>query len=631
LAIVRELITVLGTAVDTTGFKQYETGIARIKALALSVGAAFGIAFGAEKIIEFADGLVTAGKEINRLHAQLNIIGRPFDDLDASQKRIYETAQLLGTEYKQVFSTFKDFYNEMRDTNIPIEKIEKTTENIFKSLQIGKANREETERVLELFDRSFKRGGMRSVGVGMLSDIAPKIFDQLKLFYKTDEDGLRAMAKAGDLTAEKIIAALGTIPPEIEKEWEKVPQKLDKQFTKIHNDLTLATAAIYKLTDASIFLGRILWFVWVTFRNSILSVVKELGGLKSTVELLGIALAVALGPWLIGTLSTVVGLTLAWAAANALLLGKWILIAGAVAGVAIAIQDLVYWIQGKDSLIGSWVGSFDDLAENFKKLDIFSGFRLFDAATKGNWDEFRKEWDIFKTNLPAEVLAITATIALIGGAFVTIGPIIAGVLKGIIEGLFKTKVAAVAAETAIKGVGGAGTAAVGGAAAATTPKSGAFSNLLGFFATLLPLFLTGSAGGEDPVSSEQKNQEYIQNRKTNGPDIIDRYIGGLIDLYNLPSKFGERMWLGPESLRTPSVVPNVSPGAFNPLAGPRVQHTEINPSLVQNNSIRVETLLDSAQIGSAIQSQMNVYGEQLISGISRQINTAGPRAEQPTQ
>ena len=668
MAIVRELITVLGTAVDTTGFKQYETGIARVKALALSVGAAFGLAFGADKIIEFAEGLVSAGKEINKLGSQLKVIARPFDDLDASQKRVFDTAQLLGTEYKQVLGTFKDFYNEMTETNIPIEKIEKTTENIFKSLQVARASPETINQTLEMFDRAFKRGGLRSVNVGQLSDWSKPALDIMKAYFKTNEDGLRDMAKAGELTAEALVAAFGSANAKLDKEWEKVPQKLGKVFTKIYNDLTVATAAIYKLTDASVFFGKVVWFVWSSFRDAIVSVVETLGGLANTIQLLGIALAVALGPWLLATLGSVVGLTLAWAAANALVILQWAGMALAVAAVAFAISDLVGWMQGKRSIIGSWVGPFKDLSENFKKLDIFSGFRMFDAAAKGDWDAFLKEWNIFKTDLPAEVLALTTVIATIGAAFVTIGPIIKGVLKGIIEGLVKTKVAAVATEAAVSAVGGgkgAAGAAAGAAANATTPKSGGFSSVLGIFARLLPLFLTGPAGGEDPQFSEDKNRAFIENRKANGPDLFDRFMGTIFNffkenpnsnsggvttpipvipqtqvspegdsrsIFDLLGELGKRMYLGPEAIRNQSsAVPNMSPGAFNPNAGPRVQHTEINPSLTQNNSIRVETLLDSAQIGQAIQSQMNTFGEQLINGVARQINGAGPRADAATQ
>ena len=63
MAVVRELITLLGTEVDTSGFQQYETGIARLKSLAINAAKFIGIAFSVDKIIEFADGLVRQGKK----------------------------------------------------------------------------------------------------------------------------------------------------------------------------------------------------------------------------------------------------------------------------------------------------------------------------------------------------------------------------------------------------------------------------------------------------------------------------------------------------------------------------------------------------------------------------------------
>lgn len=658
MAVVRELITVLGTAVDQTGFKQYETGIARVKALALSVGKAFGLVFGAEKIIEFADELVTAGKEINRLGAQLKVIGRPFDDMGAAQQRVYETAQLLGVEYKEVLSTFKDFYNEMRETDIPISKVEKTAENIFKALQVGKASNEETTRTLELFDRSFKRGGMRSVGVGILSDVAPVIFDKLKNFFHTTEEGLRAMAKAGELTAEKIVAALGETDVDLDKKWEQVPQKLGKVFTRINNDLVLATAAIYKLTDASVFFGKIVWFIWTRFRDAIVWVTESVGGLANAVQLLGIVLAVALGPWLLSTLTTAVALTLSWAASNALLLAQWLAVGAAVAAVALAISDLVFWMQGKRSVIGTWVGPFADLAENFKKLDIFSGFRLFGDAFTGNWDAFKKDWATFISSAPAEILLVTTAVAGIGIAFKAVTAIIEGV-SAAIKALKVTTVAAEAgAAASAANAGGAGAAGAAGAAAgATATGTNVFSGLAWMgqkFTALVATFAGSKAiydAAKDPEAWRKKWGQYLDDGKSPWADqkkrqpfnlgIMDRLNGAVTSpaptvmpqesdsrsVTDLLRSLGERMWYGPEAIRNQSAIPTVPPGAFNPNAGPRISNTEINPSLVQNNNIRVETLLDSAQIGSAIQNQLTTYGEQLINGVSRQIRGAGPRAE----
>jgi tape measure domain-containing protein len=413
LAIVRELITLLGTEVDTAGFQQYETGIARIKEITKNLAATLGIAFSIDKIIEFADGLVDAGKEVNRLVAQLKVIARPIDDMNMASEETYNIAQRVGVAYKDVLETYKEFQNEMTETNVPQEQILKTTENIYKALRIGRASAEDMHTTMELFNRSFRRGSFRSIGIGQLHDIAPRAFKALADFYKTDEAGLRAMAKAGKVTAEDIVKAFGSANAELDAEVAKVPQKLGFVFTNIYSDLVKVTAQIYKLTEASEFMGKIVWYVWTRFTYAVKTLTDFVGGLKNMVQLLGIALAVALGPYLIRTLALATAWTIRWAIANAALLVQWLAIGAAVAAVAIGIQDLIFWMQGKESIIGTWVGPFNELSENFKKLDIFAGFRVFDDLLKGDWKAAFADVKTALTSTQAIVLELTTVVSLV--------------------------------------------------------------------------------------------------------------------------------------------------------------------------------------------------------------------------
>ena len=165
---VRELITLLGTEVDTTGFEQYEAGIKRVKQLAFELGKTFGLVFTAEKVIEFTDELVNSGKEMNRIYAQLRVLARPMDDVDEAQKQIFETSQKLGVSYENVLDTYREFYGVMRESQVPQEEIVKTTDNIYKSLRVGRASAEQMTKTMEIMGNSFKRGYFRSVAIGGL-------------------------------------------------------------------------------------------------------------------------------------------------------------------------------------------------------------------------------------------------------------------------------------------------------------------------------------------------------------------------------------------------------------------------------------------------------------------------------
>ncbi len=473
MAVVRELITLLGTEVDTSGFQQYETGIARLKSLAINAAKFIGIAFSVDKIIEFADGLVTAGKEINKLSAQLKVIARPFDDMAAAQEKVFETAQRLGLSYKDVLSTYKEFQNEMRETTIPANDIVAATENIYKTLQVSRLSAEGMSEALDLFNRSFQRGSFRSVGIGRLQDISPRTFDVLaQSFAKSRKEGesledmMRRLAKEGKVTADAVVSAFAKSNAALDAEWAKVPQKLDKVFVRIYNDLTAVTAQIYKMTDASVFMGRVVWAVWVSLRTGVKWLVDSLGGLESAISLVGIALALVFGPKLIAMLGYATVAMGRFAIANALALAPWIAMGAAVLFVAGAIQDLVYWVQGKKNFIGTWVGPFEDLKKNFENLNIFAGFRIFSDLYKGDFEAFRKDFKILMDDASAQIALLVTAVGGIGLAFFAVIPFVNGVIKAIQALTAEAKVA----ETAIKATEAASSATPVGTGTGTGGK-----------------------------------------------------------------------------------------------------------------------------------------------------------------
>ncbi len=647
MAVVRELITVLGATVDHAGFKEYETGIERLKSLALSTAKMFGIAFSIDKIIEFADELVKTGKEVNKIRLELNLIARPFDDMEAAQQRVFETAQELGVAYKDVFETFKQFSTEMRETKIPQDQILQTTRNLYEAIRVERTSPEKTAQIMEIFERTFKRGAMRSVGVGQLFGLSPEIFSMLEKAFNTNEEGLRDLAKEGKITAEAIVQAFGVANKELDDKFAKVPIKIGQAFQIIYNDLVNVTAQIYKMTEMSSFFGNIILYVWRQFRTAVIAVSDAVGGLKNLIMLLGIAIGVAIGPATIRSMILIVSLMGRWVALNWTLILQWGLMAAGVIAVAFAISDLVFWMQGKRSVIGTWVGPFKDLAENFKKLDIFSGFRLFGDAWKGDWDAFKKDWDTFIKDTPAQILIIVAAVGTIATAFWLIIPAIRGVIAAIELIGPASKAAAVAAEAGGKG------AAVAAAAAGGKGKAGPRA---GGLATALSMALLGWSFAEDtnmvntgidkgrlddaalgaligrmfgPMGALAGGVGGAMWRK---PDWAPEWMNKSPEDFIIPLL--KRAWVGPQAIQDQNraYVPTVPPGAFNPNAGPRVGgNTEILPTLNQTNNIHVETLLDADQIGKVVSDKMAKSGDELINSLTRDLQRAGPRVEKATQ
>ena len=291
-----------------------------------------------------------------------------------------------------MLDTYKEFANEVRDTKIPTEDILKAVENIQKGFEVARATPEQQSQVMEALQRGFRSGKMRPVSVGLMKDILPpEAFNMLLRQFnlgvgEAGEEGLRQLAKEGKITAEAVVDAFKKSNAALDKQFADVPQKLGRVFTRIYNDLVKVTAQIYKIANASAFMGQIVWYMWTRFRDAVVNATESLGGLENVVNLVSIAFVMFL--------TRAIALTIAWGIASAATLVPWLLMAGAVTAVALAIQDLVYWVQGKKNLIGTFVGPFAELKESFKSLDIFAGFRAFKDLLSGDFEGFKKEFSI---------------------------------------------------------------------------------------------------------------------------------------------------------------------------------------------------------------------------------------------
>jgi hypothetical protein len=681
LAVVRELITILGTEFDPKGVQEYERGIGRIKDIALEAAGAIGIVFSVEKIGEFIDGLLESGAEIKKIRAQIENVARPMDDVNAAMDRTFDIAQEIGVAYTGVADTFREFLQSSKDAKISQEELLGVTENVFKALKVDRATQEQQDRLFAIINRVDVIGKASPRMIGMLQNTSISSLRLLEQYFKTDEDGLRALAKAGKITFEEFTKALGTVSPDLEAKFAKVPWTVGRAWIYARNQLVLAAAEFLKVTRLSIIFGTALKRLTDLIVNMFKSFFQAIGGLKNAIEVLGIAMALVLGPRMLAYLIDMVAWMWRFTAANWAAVAPWIAMAAAVAAVAIAIQDLVYWIQGKPSLIGTWVGSFKDLKSNFANLDIFAGFRVFDDLMKGDWKKAIADLGIALTNTQAIVLELSATIALVTAAFVGWNLLkfsgIIGAIRGLINAIRGVKTAAVEAEVAVAAVekGKAGAAVGAGAAGAagagaTAAKGGRTAGVLGWLgkawiAYELGKAVIGNLTGPGDATEDQQPQIDEAKRKREEwnkahPGETPSAFGGLgrateggikwlkdklsyltpgmgaAGEYLNPSYGGARVDPKTGLFGTPGggglgVQPYVAPGALGPtVPGPTTNNDNKQITFNQSNSVNVQVQDDSglaARIGKA----MGDYAGEMFSGIARDLGRSSPRTEAATQ
>lgn len=485
MAAVRELVTTLKTELDDSGFKQYEAGCQKIIELTKQITGVMAIAFSAEKAFEFAKGIVDSIQNVNKLRGQITNLARPQDDVASAMESTYDIAQKLGVSYEGIVHTFRNFLEMSNESKISQDKLLKATENTQKALMVDRVSAEGKEQFYSIIERIEIMGKASPRMIGQLGNISKAALSMLKEHFKTDEDGLRKLAKAGKITADVMLEAFSKTNNNIEERFNKLPWTIERAWQYGYDKITkLFTGIVTGGKKVSAFIGGYMKIAIDYLTVAMEKFATSVGGVTNIMETLGIALAIIVGPYLLTMLVNITAATVAWAAANGAVALSYVAMGAGILGIAAAIQDIVYWIQNKHSFIGTWVGPFEKLSENFAKLDIFAGLRavrdVFTGDFAGAWREINK----ITEGGQAAWGAIAASVTTIGGFFVAwkiatfigLDKAIVALLAALvgIERQAKVTAAAVAAATGT-GVAAPGTPAVPGAPGAPGVKPPLFS------------------------------------------------------------------------------------------------------------------------------------------------------------
>lgn len=661
MADIRALTTVFGFRVDESGLKQYETVITRIKGLAMEAGKMFGLYFAIDKIGEYIGEVVKAGREMNRLNMQISLLARGSDNAQEAQASLFDIAQKLGVEYKDIAETYRGFLIDSQDSKISQEELLTATENVYKSLRVGRVSAEEMARAVQAIERGLRLGRIGPRQIGMLVT-TPGLAEAISQGAGMSITALRQLARTGKITGEQLIEWLAKPNEQLQKQFEAMPQRIDWVFARIGNTLAYATAQIWKLSEGFSTLGKIIWWIFSSATTAVKWFINALGGLKSALEIIGYILALVIGPFMLRQAILMTAQFIEMAIASWAIWLPWAAIGLAVAAVAIAIQDLVYWIQGKKSLIGTWVGPFEDFKKAIEDLPII---KLMTALRDFFTGDFAGALKNFTTALedPKKLMNEILELALVGIPLAFVGwnvlkfTGIIDALGAVVKALIGVKTAAVEAEAATTAVGGGGKGKTPGAKGG----GGGLLGLLSRFWWALPLLTSGDTpqvelSPDQKAEQERKAKERQQqaNQKFGYTGEFWHDIGqGLSNIWSWAGFKGDNS-SGPAP---PGDQPPREPGSGR-AGGPAFGLTDmatlmqgltygtmpwdvgamaklpvepnITQTLTQNNTISVTTP-DEAALAALIQERVTQGGNAILEQASRQLQYATPRIEAPTQ
>ena len=417
--IVRELITRLGFSLNQTQLNNAEKATERVKDRAEQAAAAFrNIAI---SIASFATikNIVSIADEMQSIRARIGMLPQTMGDAGDAFDEVAKRASASGMKLQAYSTLYNRIGNAAKGYITTQEDLLGITDTISQALVVGGAGAQEASSAMLQFSQALASGVLQGDEFRSMSEAAPQYLDKLSETMKIPRERLKKMASEGKLTAKEVIEATRKMSGYFAEKFKQMPMTVGRAMTIVSNRFAVM---IDRMNRESLFITKLANIILAAFdkiETGVNNLVTAFGGFENMMRFVGIAIGVALGAKALAILS-------AFRAASLLAMLPFLKIIAVISLVALALEDLYVWIQGGDSLIGkfagSWANAKDEVIGVASAIAILGGaFLLWKAVVVGVTTTLR----VYQGVLLAVAAAKRAVIivALIMNAVMALNPI----------------------------------------------------------------------------------------------------------------------------------------------------------------------------------------------------------------
>lgn len=338
------------------------------------------------QLAAFAGVSFTLGSIINSIdewkviEGQVNNVTKSQQESKAVQKEIYEIASRTRQQYGSTAELFTSVARNAQELKKSTKDILLFTEDVSNAMLLGGGSAASQEAALVQLGQALGSGTLRGDELNSIMEQAPRLAKAIAEGMGTTIGQLRQMGQEGKLTAQDVFKAIRSQSDRLKMELGKMPWTVGQASNKMQNALgkffkefedktgviegmakRMAKFADYieklnldnfiaGLRVAAIYFGVLFAMSkWSRFVMMISTAVKWIVAVRD-------ALILATGAQIVFNSQTRKG-----AAMQMLIMGKFLLIAAAIAFVVLLIQDFYKWITDPtaDTMMKRWFGDFD--------------------------------------------------------------------------------------------------------------------------------------------------------------------------------------------------------------------------------------------------------------------------------
>lgn len=437
---VRSLAIAIGFKVNHSNVKQVEqttkkvkTGLERVVDSADKAGNKVDSLFSKlRNLAMFAGVSLTLGSIVKTIdewkviEGQVNNVTKSQQESKAVQKEIYNIASRTRQQYGSTAELFTSVARNAQELKKSTKDILLFTEDVSNAMLLGGGDASSQQAALVQLGQALGSGTLRGDELNSILEQAPRLAKAIAEGMGTTIGQLRQMGSEGKLTAQDVFNAIRGQSDRLKMELGKMPWTVGQATNKMQNALgkffkefedktgivdgiakRMAKFADYieninldnfisGLQIAAIYAGILFGMAkWSSFVMMISTAVKWIVAVRD-------ALILATGAQIVFNSQTRKG-----AAIQMLILGKFLLIAAAIAFVILLIQDFYKWVTDPkaDTMMKRWFGDYE----------------LFKLAFEGIWSLTSWLWkrigNAFVSGLAAIGYVIAGVIMLFVNAF----------------------------------------------------------------------------------------------------------------------------------------------------------------------------------------------------------------------
>lgn len=395
--IVRELLTLLGFESNPAGAKEYEDRLKQTQKRAESTTNA--MAAGWDKVGRAIDrGLDRADRGLGRVQGHVQVMAdslggiagalggvlgfAAFSEITSRmtdfQSRLNnaaegtaETGATLMAKLRASANTTYQAFDSVVDGFIAMspalnelglelgEQIDLSTA-MADSLTVASVKGEQAARIMMWLNRSLSAGAMSGEAFANIMEADSDVLDKMRQSLGMSVAEFQEFGRAGKISARMVVDYYKNAAPELRRQSEAMTTTIADSMVIFRNNFDAFIHGTSEATGAAnAFAKAILWFAE---RPAILGTAAlgalATGFLAMGLQALSTTLTVARGA--ISMIKWLRALRAAQIAAA--LTNPWLLLAGAIVAVGLAVQDVYTWMNGGDSVVGRWLGPWSDFA-----------------------------------------------------------------------------------------------------------------------------------------------------------------------------------------------------------------------------------------------------------------------------